>query len=255
MKVIILAGGYGTRISEHTDSIPKPLIKVGGMPIIEHIMDIYNYYDYSEFIVALGYKGESIKDYFLNYQTINSDFTVNLKNGNINIEKCFSKDYKITLVDTGLNTLTGNRIKKLKEYVGNNTFMLTYGDGLSNIDIKELVNFHHTQKKILTISVVRPTVRFGELILEGDLVKVFQEKKQLHEGWINAGFMVCEPEIFNYINDSPVMFERDPIELLTKKNEVAAFKHEGFWQCIDTKRELDSMNESLLKSTPWKTKK
>ena len=196
MKVVILAGGFGTRLSEYTESIPKPMVTIGGKPILWHIMNRYASYGHKEFILALGYKADAVKNYFLSMRSVNSDFTVDMKSGELAIHDNSSVDWKITLIDTGLETMTGGRVKRLQKYVGSETFMLTYGDGLSNVNFDELLKFHHDHKKLVTVSAVRPIARFGELALENDLVTSFQEKPQVTRGWINGGFFVCEPELF-----------------------------------------------------------
>lgn len=221
MKVILLAGGFGTRLSEYTDTIPKPMIPIGNRPILHHIMDIYASYNHKEFYIALGYKGEIIKKYFQN-----------IKN-----------NWKINLIDTGLNSMTGGRIKRLQNLIGNETFMVTYGDGLSNIDINKLVEFHKSHGKMITISAVRPPARFGALELNGDQVITFKEKTQLKHNWINGGFFVIEPKFFNMLEDDQTVLEKDPLEIASSMDELMAFKHTGFWQCMDHKSDKDLLNE------------
>ena len=220
MKVILLAGGFGTRLSEYTKTIPKPMIKIGGKPMLFHIMKQYAKYGFKDFYIALGYRGEVIKKFF------NKRFF----------------DWNINLIDTGKNTMTGGRLKRLKKYIGKETFMMTYGDGLSNINLKKLLKFHKKNKKIATLTAVRPPARFGALKLKGQRVSYFKEKAKLDEGWINGGFFVMEPEFFKFIKNDNTYLEREPLEKLTKKKKLAAFKHEGFWQCMDTKRDVDKLN-------------
>jgi glucose-1-phosphate cytidylyltransferase len=252
MKVVILAGGFGTRLSEYTESIPKPMVTIGGKPILWHIMNRYASYGHKEFILALGYKAETVKNYFLSMRSVNSDFTVDMRSGELAIHDNSSVDWKITLIDTGLETMTGGRVKRLQKYVGSETFMLTYGDGLSNVNFDELLKFHHGHKKLVTVSAVRPIARFGELAMEGELVTSFEEKPQVTRGWINGGFFVCQPELFSYIDDDKTILEREPLENLSKEKQLMAFKHNGFWQCMDTKRDKDLLEELWeKKNPPW----
>jgi len=230
MKVVILAGGFGTRLSEYTDSIPKPMVPIGGKPIIEHIMNIYGRYGHKEFYIALGYKGEVIKEYFKN----------------------FNNDWKINLVDTGADTYTGGRLKRLEKYLSKETFLLTYGDGLSDININELIDFHKNHKKIVTISAVRPPARFGSLSLKGSEVLKFKEKTQLGESWINGGFFVINPKFFNFLKGDKTVLESEPLETVTDLKEIRAFKHEGFWQCMDHKLDKDLLDRMVeRKKAPW----
>jgi len=254
MKIIILAGGFGTRLSEYTDAIPKPMVTIGGKPIIFHIMNHYAKYGFKEFCIALGYKSEIIKDYFLNYRTLNSDFTIDLGSGEIIHHNFDNLDWKITLINTGENTMTGGRVKKIHKFIGNETCMLTYGDGVCDVNIKELLNFHNTHKKLVTVTAVRPHARFGELeINDNNLVENFKEKPQINNGWINGGFFVLEPQFFNYIEGDNTFLEKEPLEIAAKNNQLLAFKHTGFWQCMDTKRDRDSLEESYInKIGPWK---
>ena len=224
MKVIILAGGFGTRISEYTKTIPKPMIKINKKPILHHIMDHYSKYGYKEFYIALGYKGEVIKKYFKNKKISN---------------------WKINLVETGKNTMTGGRLKKFKKIVNNETFMITYGDGLSDININKLVKFHKKNNKIATLTAVRPPARFGAVKLKGNKVSYFKEKSKLDEGWINGGFFVMEPAIFKYISGNKTFLEKEPLVNISKKGELVAYKHEGFWQCMDTKRDKEFLEKNL----------
>ena len=230
MKVVILAGGFGTRLSEYTDSIPKPMVPIGNKPIIEHIMNIYANYGHKEFYIALGYKGEVIKDYFKN----------------------FKKDWKINLIETGSDTYTGGRLKRLKKYLSDETFLLTYGDGLSNIDINKLIQFHVNHKKIVTISAVRPPARFGSLRLSGSDVLKFKEKTQLGESWINGGFFVINPKFFDFLKDDKTVLEAEPLERVTQMKEIKAMRHEGFWQCMDHKLDKDLLDKMVAENNaPW----
>ena len=251
MKVIILAGGFGTRLSEYTDTIPKPMAKIGDKPILWHIMKIFEHHALNDFVLALGYKNEIIKEYFSKYSLLNSDFSIDLKSGNMEMHQVQSEDWNVTLVDTGLDTMTGGRIKRLKDFVGNQTFMVTYGDGVGNIDIKNLIKFHKSHKKLATVTAVRPQARFGELEIVDDCVKSFKEKPQLDQGWINGGFFVLEPEVFDLISDDSVMFERQPLEELSTEENLMAYKHHGFWKCMDTKRDLEILNDLWNTNPPW----
>jgi len=223
MKVVILAGGFGTRLSEYTDTIPKPMVPIGRKPILHHIMQIYANYGYKDFYIALGYKGEMIKKFF------NKNFF----------------DWNINLIETGKNTMTGGRLKRLKKYIGQETFMMTYGDGLSNVNLKKLLKFHKKNKKLVTLTAVRPPARFGALKLKGQNVSYFKEKSKLDEGWINGGFFVMEPAFLQFIKNDSTYLEREPLEKASKKRQLAAFRHEGFWQCMDTKRDKDKLNKIL----------
>ncbi len=230
MKVVILAGGFGTRLSEYTDSIPKPMVPIGNKPIIEHIMEIYAHHGHKEFYIALGYKGEVIKKHFQN----------------------FKKDWKINLIDTGADTFTGGRLKRLEKYLSEDNFLLTYGDGLSNININELINFHEKHKKIVTISAVRPPARFGSLSLNGSDVTRFKEKTQLGESWINGGFFVINPKFFKFLKGDDTVLESSPLEKVTDLKEIKAFKHEGFWQCMDHKLDKDLLDKMIKDNkAPW----
>ena len=251
MKVIILAGGFGTRLSEYTNIIPKPMVQIGGKPILWHIMKTFAHFDHKEFYIALGYKAELIKDYFLNYRALNSDFTIDLRSGEINHHQIESNDWKVTLVNTGDNSMTGGRVKRMKEYVGDEPFMLTYGDGVANIDLKALLAFHKGHGKMVTVSAVRPSARFGELEIQGDKVLNFQEKPQLHEGWINGGYFIINPEFFDFIDGDHTMLEREPLEKATREGELMAYKHDGVWHCMDTKRDHDLLESLWQKGAPW----
>lgn len=247
MKSIILSGGFGTRLSEYTESIPKPMVTIGGRPILWHIMSTYAKYGFKDFHVALGYKAQVVKDYFLNYHQLNSDFSVDLSSGIVSTHQVQKADWKLTLVDTGLNTMTGGRVKKMKPYIGNETFMLTYGDGVTNINISQLVDFHKSHGKMVTVSAVHPAARFGEMNLDGIKVSSFSEKPQTTKGWINGGYFVIEPDFFDLIDGDDTILEKTPLEKATEMGELMAFKHDGFWQCMDTKRDRDYL-ESLWES-------
>ena len=251
MKVIILAGGLGTRLSEYTDVIPKPMVQIGSKPILWHIMKNYAYFGHKDFYIALGYKGAMIKEYFLNYRSLNTDFTVDLASGAVESHQDNSVDWRVTLVDTGRKTMTGGRLKRMKEYVGNEPFMLTYGDGVSDINIDALLDFHCNHGKMVTVSAVRPAARFGELELNQSQVVNFKEKPQLHEGWINGGFFVIQPEFFDLIAGDEIMLEREPLELAAKDGELMAYRHGGFWHCMDTKRDHDLLESLWQQGAPW----
>lgn len=255
MKVIILAGGLGTRLSEETDIRPKPMIEIGGKPILWHIMHIYSSFGFKEFIVALGYKGDYIKNYFLEYYYLRNNFTINMKNGDLDIHdnKEKKEDWIVHLVDTGFETQTGGRIKRLKDWVGNETFMMTYGDGVSDVSIQKVLDFHKKKGKYATVTAVRPSARFGNLEFEGDNILRFSEKPQTGEGWINGGFFVFEPQVFDYIDGDEIIFERGPLEKLAVEGQLVAYKHGGFWQCMDTLRDKRLLEDLWnKKKAPWK---
>jgi len=253
MKVILLAGGFGTRLSEYTDVIPKPMVPIGGKPLLWHIMQIYAAYGHNDFYVALGYKAEVVKEYFLNYSALNADFTVDLATAELKAHRSDKVDWRVTLVETGQNSMTGGRVKRMQPFIGNEPFLLTYGDGLANIDLDRLLAFHRNHGKMVTVTAVRPAARFGELGLNGDVVTSFQEKPQLAQGWINGGYFVIQPEFFDLIADDSTILEREPLEKVSKMGELMAYRHEGFWQCMDTKRDLDLLEELWqLNTAPWK---
>lgn len=252
MKVILLAGGFGTRLAEYTDVIPKPMVPVGGKPILWHIMQTYAHFGHKDFYVALGYKAEVIKEYFLNYRALNADFTVDLSSGNVTPHQVDPVDWTVTLVNTGDTSMTGGRLKRMQSFIGNETCMLTYGDGVADIDLGALLAFHRSHGKMVTVSAVRPAARFGELEMEGNCVASFQEKPQMHDGWVNGGYFVVEPAFFDFIEGDSTFLEREPLEAVTKAGELMAYKHEGFWQCMDTKRDLDLLESLWLKGAPWR---
>ena len=255
MKTILLAGGLGTRLSEETTLKPKPMVEVGEMPILWHIMKIYESYGYNDFAVALGYKGDVIKDFFLNYKFHKSDMVVSLGSGDVEFENDSSEDWTVGLHDTGANSMTGGRLYNLKKlFKPGDTFMLTYGDGVSDVDIKKLVAFHKAHGKIATLTAVRPSARFGSIIMKEDgSIQEFKEKPQTGEGWINGGYFVFNYEIFNYLTDASTILEREPLENLAKDNELVAYKHDGFWHCMDTIRDRNNLNEIWAnKNAPWK---
>jgi len=252
MKVVILAGGFGTRLSEYTESIPKPMVTVGGRPILWHIMNTYASFGHKDFYLALGYKAEVIKEYFLHYRSLNADFSVDLGNGDITSHQTDEIDWGVTLVHTGLESMTGGRVKRMQPYIGNEPFLLTYGDGVADIDIKALVDFHKSHGKMVTVSAVHPGARFGELDMEGDRVASFKEKPQTTQGWINGGYFVIEPEFFDLIDGDSTILERAPLEKVAEMGELMAFRHDGFWQCMDTKRDRDSLEEMWQEGkAPW----
>lgn len=254
MKTIILAGGFGTRLSEYTVSIPKPMVTIGGKPILWHTMRTYAHFGHKDFFVALGYKAEVVKEYFINYRALNADFTVDLSSGAVTPHQLDPVDWRVTLVDTGANTMTGGRVKRMQSFIGNETCLLTYGDGVADIDIEALVAFHKNHGKMVTVTAVRPGARFGELQLDGDTVTTFQEKPQLAQGWINGGYFVIEPEFFDLIEGDATMLEREPLERAAAMGQFRAYRHEGFWQCMDTKRDHELLETLWAKgSAPWKT--
>lgn len=252
MKVVILAGGLGTRIAEYTDMIPKPMVPVGGRPILWHIMNRYAKYGFKDFSLALGFKAEAIKEYFLNYRVLGSNFTVDLASGSLSQIESPSVDWRVTLVDTGLATLTGGRVKRMARYLDGKPFMLTYGDGVADIDLRALLDYHREQKKMVTVTAVHPAARFGELSLADGLVTEFQEKPQVQNGWINGGFFVCEPEFLDFIEGDETVLEREPLERVAAMGQLAAYRHEGFWQCMDTKRDRDVLDQLYQSgNAPW----
>ena len=253
MKVAILAGGVGTRLAEETEIKPKPMVEIGGRPILWHIMRHYAHYGYKEFVIALGYKGEVIKKYMVDYCHLNSNLTVNLKNGAVTVHDGYKADWIVELIDTGIETLTGGRIKRLAPYLGNERFMLTWGDGVSDVNLHDLVEFHKSHGKLATLTAVRPPARFGHLQLEGERVVEFSEKPQTQEGWINGAFFVLEPGVFDYIDGDQTQWEREPLERLARDGQLMAYRHTSFWQCMDTLRDKRLL-ESLWQqgNPPWK---
>lgn len=244
MKAVILAGGLGTRISEETGLKPKPMIEIGGKPIIWHIMNIYSHFGINDFVVCCGYKGYIIKEYFTNYYMHMSDVTVDLHSGDIKFYNCKAEPWKVTLIDTGINTMTGGRLKRVREFVGNETFMLTYGDGVADVNINELLEFHKFQGKIATVTAVQPSGRFGALNIDGNnSVNTFMEKPDGDGGWVNGGFFVLEPAIFEYITGDFTVFEKEPLEKLAVDNQLCAYKHGGFWKPMDTLRDKNELEE------------
>lgn len=256
MKVVILAGGYGTRLSEETALRPKPMVEIGGQPMLWHIMKHYSFYDFNEFVILLGYKGYFIKEYFANYYLHQSDVTIDTANNRMEIHNNKSENWKVTLVDTGLETMTASRIKRAQKYIGNETFMLTYGDGLCDINLRNLYEFHLSHKKIATLTAVRPAGKFGAVEFKNETcVSKFWEKPQGDGSWISGGYFILKPEIFDYIDehDSQVILERDPLEKLVTKGELMAMKYNGFWRCMDTLRDKNQLCELWDKNeAPWK---
>jgi len=253
MKVVILAGGLGTRLSEETEVRPKPMVEIGGRPILWHIMKIYASHGFNEFILALGYKGEFIKNFFINYHQLHSNLTVCMRDGRVDVHDGEAEDWVVHLVDTGFQTETGGRIKRLGSLIGNELFMLTYGDGVSNVDVRRLIDFHQQQGRLATVTAVRPPARFGGMVLANNHVVEFKEKPQIGEGWINGGFFVLEPQVLNYISGDSTDWERESVEMLVADNQLAAYQHQGFWQCMDTLRDVRYL-QGLWQSdeAPWK---
>ena len=253
MKVIILAGGKGTRLSEETSVRPKPMVEIGGKPILWHIMKIYASYGYKEFLVACGYKGEFIKEYFHNYFYHNSDYVIDLKDGSSRVIKSNCDDWRISMIDTGLDTMTGGRILRLRDWIEDETFMVTYGDGVSNIDIYKLIAFHQSHRKIATVCAVHPPARFGGLVLDGSRVSEFSEKPQTGEGWINGGFFVFEPGLYDYLSNDQSILEREPLERLAANGELMEYRHDSFWQPMDTLRDKQLLEDYWSSGkAPWK---
>lgn len=254
MKVVILAGGFGTRLSEETASRPKPMIEIGGKPMLWHIMNIYANHGFKDFLVACGYRGESIKEYFHGFAFRSNDYFIDLQSGSCDIVQNNGADWRVGLIDTGLDTMTGGRLLRLRNWLNDETFMVTYGDGLGNIDIRALYEFHRAHGKLATVTAVRPPARFGGLVLDGASVLRFTEKSQVDEGWINGGFFIFEPGVLDYLGDDRTILEYEPLEKLAIDNQLQAFRHEGFWQPMDTLREKQLL-EGLWQSgkAPWAT--
>jgi len=252
MKAVLLAGGYGTRLSEATQTIPKPMVEIGRHPILWHIMRHYAHFGCEEFLIALGYRGEIIKRYFLDYARLNGNMSVNLSNGKVQTDIPHVEPWLIHLLETGLEANTGGRVKALQPQLGRETFMVTYGDGVSDINLDDLLTFHRHHGRLATLTAVRPPARFGAMTLDGPIVVTFSEKPQIGEGWVNGGFLVFEPEIFDYLHDSKSSLESDVLEKLAQEDQLAAYRHEGFWQCMDTMRDVHLL-ESLWQSgsPPW----
>ncbi len=255
MKVVLLAGGFGTRISEESHLRPKPMVEIGGKPILWHIMKEYSHYGFNEFIVCCGYKQHMIKEYFADYFLHNSDVTFDMKGNEMTVHTNFAEPWKVTCVDTGLNTMTGGRVKRIAPYVGNETFMLTYGDGVCNVDMNRLVEFHKNHGKIATLTAVNIGQQFGVLDInhEENLITAFREKQKTDGSWINGGYMVLEPAIFDYIAGDETTFEKEPLEAMANMGQMMAYKHDGFWKCMDTKRDHDQLETMWNKGqAPWK---
>lgn len=253
MKVAILAGGKGTRLAEETHIRPKPMVEIGGYPILWHIMMHYAHFGFDHFLVALGYKGDYIKKYMTDYCAISSNLTVKFRTGTVNQHGGYRPDWTVDLIETGMETMTGGRIKRLAPYIGEERFMLTWGDGVSDVDLRQLLAFHEAHGKLATMTIVRPPARYGHISLEGDRIAAFEEKPQASEGWINGAFFVLEPDIFDYIEGDETQWEREPLETLAREGELMAYRHTSFWQCMDTLREKHIL-ETLWQSgqAPWK---
>jgi len=254
MKTVILCGGLGTRLSEETQVKPKPMVEIGGRPMLWHIMKIYERHGFNDFTLALGYKGEVIKDYFLNYHARQSDLTVHLQGGQVDYSNPTAEDWRVSMIDTGANSMTGGRLLRLKPHLeSDGTFMLTYGDGVSDVDLTELLAFHRSHGRLATVTAVRPPVRFGELSIEKNMVTKFQEKPQAGEGWINGGFFVFEPDVFDFISDDSTLLEREPLEQIAEEGELMVYQHPGYWQCMDTVRDKATLEDLWVNDkAPWK---
>lgn len=252
MKVVILAGGFGTRLSEYTEVVPKPMVTIGGRPIVWHIMEHFARFGHREFILALGYKSEVVRDFFLNFQKLNSDLTVDMKTGAVSVLGGDVPDWRVTMVDTGLRTQTGGRLRRLREVIGTDDFLMTYGDGLSDVNVDDLVSFHESRGAEVTVTAVRPTARFGEVEISGDVVRRFAEKPRASQGWINGGFFVMKSDFIDRIAGDETILEKEPLEQAAAAGTMAAFRHEGFWQCMDTKRDRDLLEQLWAAGdAPW----
>jgi len=253
MKAVILAGGFGTRMAEYTEAIPKPMVTIGGKPILIHIMDYYSKFGVTDFVIAAGYKSEIIKEFFLDFSLTNADFRINTTTGiTERLGGTPSRNWTVTVVDTGLDSMTGGRLLRLRPYIGDETFLLTYGDGLSNVDIQNVVEAHKVESNLVTVTAVRPAARFGELELDGKKVKAFKEKPQLQQGWINGGFFVVEPSFLDYISGDDSVLEKAPLEKVASDGLLGAHLHDGFWQCMDTKRDRDYLDQLWAsQQAPW----
>jgi glucose-1-phosphate cytidylyltransferase len=253
MKVVILAGGLGTRLAEETEIKPKPMVEIGGYPILWHILKIYAHHGFNEFFIALGYKGEIIKRFFYDYQSLSGNLSINFADGKMDVRDRDCEDWKVHLIDTGQNSMTGGRIRRLKDYLKDETFMVTYGDGVCNVDITELVKFHRSHGKLATVTAVHPPARYGELLIKEDLSTEFSEKPQTHEGWINGGFLVFEPEVLNFLSGDESIMELEILERLAEEKQLVAYKHHGFWQCMDTLRDKRQLEAAWNDGNPpWK---
>lgn len=252
MKVVILAGGLGTRIADVDSTIPKPMVPIGGLPILWHIMNHYAKFGFKDFYLALGYKAAVIKEYFLNYRALSSDFTIDLGSGAVTSIDAPRVDWRVTLVETGLGTMTGGRVRRLASFLRDEPFMLTYGDGVADVDLNALVAHHRHEEKLVTVTAVRPVARFGELSVAGTSVTDFREKPQVNSGWINGGYFVCQPEFLDMIADDQTVLEKEPLERVAAMGQLSAYCHDGFWQCMDTKRDKDLLEQIWLSGqAPW----
>jgi glucose-1-phosphate cytidylyltransferase len=252
MKVVILAGGLGTRLAEETVVKPKPMVEIGGQPILWHIMKSYAAYGFNEFVIALGYKSEIIKDYFVNFYHHVNSLSVRLASGKVVVHETEAENWTVHLLDTGIETQTGGRLKRAAQFIGPEPFMLTYGDGVCDVNLDCLVDFHRAHGKLATVTAVRPPARFGGLVFDGDLVTRFEEKPQVGEGWINGGFFILEPQVVDYIDGDASTWEREPLERLAHAGQLAAYRHEGFWQCMDTLRDVRQLESLWAVQAPWK---
>lgn len=253
MKTVILAGGLGTRLAEETEIKPKPMVEIAGRPILWHIMKIYSHYGFDDFCIALGYKGEIIKRFFLDYQYLNADISLTLPNGNVEVQNGNCENWTVNLIETGQESMTGGRVKRLEKFLKDETFMVTYGDGVCNVNVEELVKFHRSHGKLGTVTAVRPPARFGELLIDENFTTEFSEKPQTHAGWINGGFLVFEPEVLNYLSNDQSILEIEVLERLANEKQLMAYKHDGFWQCMDTLRDKRQLEEAWQNGNPqWK---